>query len=275
MTTTETPPGINYETLLPWFSEHVAPVKSLALEQVERVHVGPRGIDGDRRFVLAGADGVMLTQREVGALALVSAHYAAAANTLALRFPGGRTVAAPIELGEPASSAFYTEYQSPGRAVAGPFDAALSDYAGQPVRLVRTDDPGAAFDDGAVTIASLASVDAVTHAAGGAPVDRRRFRQSFYISGTDAHGEDGWIGRDITIGEALLHVEKRDSRCVMTQVNPDTGEQDIQTLKIIAAYRTDLPKSVYFGVYASVLRPGAVAVGDTITVGAAPASTVR
>ena len=29
MTTTETPPGINYATLLPWFSEHVEPVKSL------------------------------------------------------------------------------------------------------------------------------------------------------------------------------------------------------------------------------------------------------
>ena len=29
MTTAEAPPGINYETLLPWFSEHVEPVKSL------------------------------------------------------------------------------------------------------------------------------------------------------------------------------------------------------------------------------------------------------
>ncbi|HVP04156.1 MAG TPA: phosphotransferase family protein [Dehalococcoidia bacterium] len=29
MTTTEAPPGINYATLIPWFSEHVAPVKSL------------------------------------------------------------------------------------------------------------------------------------------------------------------------------------------------------------------------------------------------------
>lgn len=29
MTTTEAPPGINYETLLPWFSQHVEPVKSL------------------------------------------------------------------------------------------------------------------------------------------------------------------------------------------------------------------------------------------------------
>jgi aminoglycoside phosphotransferase (APT) family kinase protein len=29
MTTTDAPPGINYSTLLPWFSEHVSPVKSL------------------------------------------------------------------------------------------------------------------------------------------------------------------------------------------------------------------------------------------------------
>jgi aminoglycoside phosphotransferase (APT) family kinase protein len=29
MTTIEAPPGINYETLMPWFSEHVEPVKSL------------------------------------------------------------------------------------------------------------------------------------------------------------------------------------------------------------------------------------------------------
>jgi len=30
MTTTEAPPGINYATLIPWFSEHVAPVQTLS-----------------------------------------------------------------------------------------------------------------------------------------------------------------------------------------------------------------------------------------------------
>ena len=46
--------------------------------------------------------------------------------------------------------------------------------------------------------------------------------------------------------------------------NPETGERDMDTLKMITAYRTDQPKEANFGVYASVETPGEIAVGDEV-----------
>ena len=57
----------------------------------------------------------------------------------------------------------------------------------------------------------------------------------------------------------------RDSRCVMTTQNPDSGESDLNTLELIASYRTDQPKEVNFGVYAGVIEAGEIAVGDDVT----------
>ncbi len=38
----------------------------------------------------------------------------------------------------------------------------------------------------------------------------------------------------------------------------------MNTLKIIASYRTDQPKEVNFGVYCTVVQPGEAAVGDEV-----------
>jgi uncharacterized protein YcbX len=58
----------------------------------------------------------------------------------------------------------------------------------------------------------------------------------------------------------------QDERCVVTTRNPDTGEHEMNTLKMIASYRTDQPKQVTFGVYFYVKEPGSIAVGDTLSV---------
>ena len=50
----------------------------------------------------------------------------------------------------------------------------------------------------------------------------------------------------------------------MTTHNPDSGEHDFDTLRMITAYRTDQPKEVNFGVYGSVEQMGEVAVGDDV-----------
>jgi uncharacterized protein YcbX len=50
----------------------------------------------------------------------------------------------------------------------------------------------------------------------------------------------------------------------MTTLNPDSGRQDLDTLNLIAAYRTDQPKEVNFGVYCTVRQEGTIAVGDEV-----------
>jgi uncharacterized protein YcbX len=111
---------------------------------------------------------------------------------------------------------------------------------------------------------SNASLDALAGAAGADAVDGRRFRQNLYLSGASSHEEDEWLGREVRVGRALVRVKIRDSRCAVTTHSPETGEIDMNTLKIIASYRTDQPKEANFGVYCTVVEPGEAAVGDAV-----------
>ena len=90
--------------------------------------------------------------------------------------------------------------------------------------------------------------------------DRRRFRPNVVIEGVDGPAELGWVGSRLRLGEALLFVDKPCERCVITTIDPDTIEVDLEVLK-----RTRRELDGLMGVYCSVLEPGAVAVGDPVT----------
>ena len=51
----------------------------------------------------------------------------------------------------------------------------------------------------------------------------------------------------------------------MTTRDPETGERDLDTLRLLADYRgrRESDGAVLFGVYAKVERPGCVRVGDS------------
>jgi len=68
----------------------------------------------------------------------------------------------------------------------------------------------------------------------------------------------------VRAGTALLNVRRPDGRCVVTTRDPDTGEHDLDTLKVIASYRGVPDGSVNFGVYCTVAQPGEIAVGDEV-----------
>jgi hypothetical protein len=69
----------------------------------------------------------------------------------------------------------------------------------------------------------------------------------------------------VRIGEAVVRVGSQVPRCVITTLDPDTGERDFPTLSVIKRYRglTD-DGELPFGMYADVVRPGAVRTGDPI-----------
>jgi uncharacterized protein YcbX len=54
---------------------------------------------------------------------------------------------------------------------------------------------------------------------------------------------------------------------VLTTQDPDTGRRDHDTLRVLLGYRTALPTGEPpFGVYATVVEPAFVRVGDEIAV---------
>lgn len=242
---------------------YISPVKSLALQRLERADLLRDGIAGDRRFFLMSERGRLVTQRECGPLALLRARLSGDSRSLAVEFPDGRVVEDEPVPGEEVSVRFHGVRDVAGTVAAGPWGEALSAFAGMRVHLVRA--ASTAFDALPVSILSTGSVDALRAAADFGHIDERRFRPNFLLSGCAAHEEDGWTGGDVRLGaSAVVRVIMRDPRCVITTHDPDTGERDFDTLGTIASYRTDQPKEVNFGVYAGVIEPGPVAVGDSL-----------
>ena len=84
----------------------------------------------------------------------------------------------------------------------------------------------------------------------------------FLIDGFDPWQEDGWYGKRLAFGDAILEVMEPIRRCNATMSNPDTGEKDANTL---AALRDGFGHQ-NCGVYAVVLKSGLVQQGDQIEV---------
>ncbi len=246
-------------------SMYISPVKSLGLAPIDRAYLDKPGIPGDRAFFIVDAQGTMFTQRTYGPLAQIRTAYDTDSGHLELSFPDGATVAGVPELGDALDGSFFGMRDVSGRAVEGDWNEALSTFAGQPLRLVKADTAGTSFDAFPISMCSTASLEALARAAETDTVDGRRFRQNLYIEGASAHEEDTWLEGDVRIGAALLRVKRRDGRCAVTTLDPDTGEIDMNTLKIIASYRTDQPKEVNFGVYCTVAEPGEVSLGDDVS----------
>jgi uncharacterized protein YcbX len=247
-----------------WLS--VAPVKGLALVRVDEVKLESFGVLENRRFHVLTRDGRFvngLTRLKRSLFEVVPA-WDAESDSLRLTFPDGRVIEDVVRLGDPVATWFYRRAEY-GRVVEGPWSDALSEFAGQPLWLARTDRPGAAVDrsNGAVSLVSDASVDELARRAGVDRVDARRFRMLIGLAGCDPHEEDEWIGRDVLIGDAVVRVREQVARCAITTQDPDSGRRDLDTLRVIKEYRgVRGSKSLDFGVYGEVLEPGRIRVGD-------------
>jgi uncharacterized protein len=241
----------------------LSPVKSLGLMQAERTAVTRDGIPGDRAFVVLDHRDEVATLRRYGALAHARTRYDVELDELTMLLPDGREVAAAVTDGEPHEVVMFG---SPlrGTIVAGPWADELSRLTGVPMRLMRALG-GPAQDSHAMSMLSLGSVEQLSSRAElSRPLDPRRFRNSLLIEGTEPHEEDSWIGRDVRAGRAVLRVAERDQRCSLITKNPDSGERDLDTLRVLASYRRQDDGEVCFGVYADVVEPGDVAVGDPV-----------
>ena len=248
-----------------WIS--FTPVKALALEHVEEIDLLEAGLRGDRRFFLVDERNRLVNNKgRRGPLQLVRSRYDEQSNELTLAFADGREISGPTERGEELTTSFHTRPML-ARRVAGPWDEALSELAGEPIRLVAAEH-GAADRGrgGAATLLATASLEALAGELGVGAVDGRRFRMNFGIEGLEPHAEDAWVRKRIAIGDAVVIPQGHVGRCAITTQNPDTGVADLDTLKALAAYRGDLEATepLPFGVHAAVAQPGRVRVGDPV-----------
>jgi uncharacterized protein len=261
---------------MPGFVERIsiAPIKSLALVHPERVELGERGVDGDRRFWLVTPDGRLVNGHVYPQLMQVQPEWDEHSRRLALRFPGGEVVEGIVEPGEPFAAQLYGQ-DHPSRRVPGPWQDALCEFVEGPMTLLWSEAGASDRGDegGWVSVVSRASLEKLAEVIGmDEPIDGRRFRMLFEIGGVEAHEEDTWIGSNVQLGPAVVSVGGDVGRCAITKRDPDTGVTDLDTLKGLARYRREgKTEPLPLGIHAAVAVPGPVAVGDAV----APAVAVR
>lgn len=245
------------------------PVKGLRIANRERIVLDRDGARDDRRFYLVEQRGWMVNGKHSGALQEVSAELSEHGQ-LTLRFPGGTTVAGAVELGDELATRFHSRPRT-ARLVRGPFSAALSEHAGEQLRLVQAGDGSSAVDrgvEGGVSMISRGSLAVLALVAEQPSVDARRFRMTIEIDGAEPFAEDAWLGREVGLGEASVLLHGHVGRCIVTSRHPESGIVDLPTLDLLRSFRSGLETTepLPFGVYGEVLRPGAVRVGDRVEI---------
>lgn len=219
------------------------PVKSLGGIEVHALTLDARGVTGDRRFAVYGADGKIGSGKSTRRFRRMDGllEFGATldeAGALTLRTPEGALLLVP----------------SPEA------DAALSAHLGETVQ-VRPEAATPHFDAGALHLITPAGLEWLAARLGG-PVAAARFRPNLVIRtpGPPSPGvEDGWVGRHLRVGDALLEVTVPTERCVMVGLPQPGLASDERILRLLARER-----EACFGVYASVLEPGAIRLGAPV-----------
>ncbi len=221
------------------------PVKSMQGERPLRFFVDLRGVVGDRaQAVLSLEDQRPLSGKRVLRLLEYKAFYSSP----------------PI--GEEATSLPTVNVQCPNGSIFQWEDPALlsslSQDLGLPVTLVKR--PFQLYDSAPILITSSATQQWLEGYLRFS-VDIHRFRPNLLIGLHEEKPfeEDLWLGRRLQVGQVVLQVTQRCRRCVMTTVDPETHERTPSLLQFLQQHREG-----YFGVYAKVLKPGWISVGDAV-----------
>ena len=228
---------------------YIYPIKSMAGVAVAEAHVGLDGILGDRQYSFVRAD-----QAGTNSFPWMTARQSA---RMLLHQPQFTQAPTPEQPEPPV------QVRTPAGQMREPSDATLREElageAGEPLYLLKSG--RGIFDCQHVSLFSLASVRALAGESG-ASIDHRQFRANVYMTPVSNRPfeEETWAGHLLRIGDQVLTgVTQRDTRCMMVNLDPESGSQDPRVLRTITQGHERQA-----GIYANVVRPGVIRVGDPI-----------
>jgi len=265
----------------------IYPVKALRGYSQLTAEVEIWGLQGDRRWMVVRPDGSFLTQRELPAMARITAEVQT--NGIRLSAEGG----AACHVSFPAASAERRPAQvwhdhvptlDAGDEAAAWLSAALGLHCG----LVYLDDTRArpvdpayaqpgdylAFSDGfPILLANTASLEVLNQELP-ISIGMTRFRANIVVSYAPAWEEDRWLR--IRIGKVMFRVAKPCSRCIVTTVDQLTGMRPDKTepLRTLGRMRRALG-GVMFGQNLIPDGRGRIAIGDPVEILEVGESSVR
>jgi uncharacterized protein YcbX len=200
------------------------PVKSLRGESLASVNLDHGGVQGDRLVHVRGNHGVVTARTRHGLLGLAASTDAVGT----IRIDG-----APWD--DPRSLRHVRE--------AAGAEVELAAYSG-PER----------FDVLPLLVATDGAIGAFGH-------DSRRLRPNIIIGGVAGDAERNWPGHALQVGEAIIGIESLRTRCIVTTIDPDTGDLDTDVLREI---NTRFDGKLALNCW--VVHGGAIAVGDPVSV---------
>ena len=225
------------------------PVKSMAGVATDFAFIGWHGLQGDRRFAFRRlndkSDFPWLSASKLPELVLYQP----------LGLDGDAEEPLPTQIRTPEGKIFPLRSAELQQSVAERF--------GSPVELMKL--KHGIFDEGAISVINLATISAISLEAGQIP-DTRRFRANIVIASdvTEPFIEDSWVGGRLVFGDSqagpMINVTMRDLRCMMININPDTGKQDPSLMKVVVRLNENNA-----GAYASVARTGQISVGQSVS----------
>lgn len=142
-------------------------------------------------------------------------------------------------------------------------DEPLPDFSVFPAEIFEYESPpGTYFDAFPMLIVTRQSLENLQAIAPGSRIDVRRFRPNVVVDAPDSverWPELAWIGKSIQLGSVTVDVVTGCPRCVMiTRPFADLPE-DPGVMRAVVRGADQI-----IGVYATVRRPGTVAVGDSV-----------
>lgn len=220
------------------------PVKSMLGEQRAYLDLNQRGVDGDRRFAIRTVEGKFGSGKSTRRFR----HIAGLFNFQAtyhddipdITFPDGQTM-------QGDDPTIHTH---------------LSHMLGQPVTLAQ-EDAISHFDAGPVHLLTTAALAWLQMRLPDSVIDERRFRPNLLVDTPGATPiEHHWCGRTLAIGDTVqLRINVPTERCVMVTFAQTDLPKDSQVLRCITQDAT-----LQFGVYADVVVPGQVKLGDHVRI---------
>ncbi len=257
------------------------PVKSLLGEQLGEAELSPLGIAGDRRLALRDLTTGKILSAKVPKLGIplltcrastdpsgavrvtVGSHtydVGDAALDAALRSLLGRDVR--VEGTAADTDVYASEWPAiEGLALSGvDLDFPIAMSTGK----------GAFVDLAALHVVTTSSMQHLATLAPDVRIAVDRFRPSFVIeSDGDGFVENGWPGKQATVGSAVIEFTEVSPRCVMTTLPQGDLAREPGVLQAMATHNRrevgGFGNFACLGVYAEVVTPGTVRVGDEIS----------
>ena len=225
------------------------PVKSMAGTATESAFLGWHGLDGDRRFAF----------RRLGDDSGFPWLTASRLAELLLYHPFGLDEST----GEPLPTHVRTPAGTHVELRSAELQSEIAERSGRGVELMKL--KHGIFDDGSVSVISLATIAGIGREAG-VDLDRRRFRANIVLEtgNPEPFLEDGWVGGRLVFGDReprpAVSVTVRDVRCMMINLDPDTATQDARVLKTVVRLNKNNA-----GVYGTVVQTGTILVGQPVS----------